>query len=724
MRLRPSAPIRFTSNLNRSCAPVPKHGSIVVGAIMLLLAVDGDAQISSANAQFPLGLNLSRLTYYSPELPLANVFNTAGSNTAYTGWFTSNTSTFDTSEEAYLQRDSNGFATSLIASTAPSGGQKFTYIQTFMNYQLGTPAGATYPYPSGQYTLAWTGKGTLVIGGGDASGGAVSSGPCTASGTGNLTFACTGTGVNVLTFQVNSPSAGIVLEITAIPDSINYPRSIYIGLSSLYSAWTTATPSNPAGYFNPAFLTMLQNFSYLRFMDWLNTNNGVVSFTFTSAPSSGATSATLSSAWALPSGSYNVAFATGDIRIATFTVASTAVTWAGGLSGAGTPSATAWYSTKAPTWAVRATPSTAFWGGPNGVPYEICIALANYLNADPWINIPYDASNSFITSLATYVQSNLKPGLKVYVEFGNELWNSIFPGASYATPLALALFGINGYNAYEWQIAWYGVQVANIAQQFYNVFASSYLNAVVVVMSAQAGNTFVSTYELTAPPWVALGGGRVAPYQQTPAKIGAVAVAPYFGITSPSNTGQIATDIASWLADTSLDLFFGQQTGTGAQSPSTPSGGYVATAVATVTSQVAATGPSSAYNLPTLLYESGIGWTGYPNYLNGSGFVNMLNTANRDARIEPVISNYYSALSSAGARTMNYFSDVGGYGQYGEFGLLESPMQSISPLGSAPPKWRAVQNYITGNACSASGCAGTQTGAAAIPMPPTNLQVH
>jgi hypothetical protein len=51
-------------------------------------------------------------------------------------------------------------------------------------------------------------------------------------------------------------------------------------------------------------------------------------------------------------------------------------------------------------------------------------------------------------------------------------------------------------------------------------------------------------------------------------------------------------------------------------------------------------------------------------------------------------------------------------------------MQSISPLSSAPPKWQGVQNYITGNACSGSGCGGTQTGAAAVPMAPTNLQVQ
>jgi hypothetical protein len=726
MSLKRSIPFRFKSSLIRS--RIPRLSAIAVAAIMLLLGTNGGAQASSSSSQSPLGINLHSVGPNSSELPFANLLNSANGNSPYTGWRTQNSGTYDTGEEAYLQVDANGYVTSLVASPAPTGGQKFTYVQTNMNYELGVPAGATYAYPPGQYTIAWIGQGTLQINtfGGDASGGAVVSGNVTASGTNNLTYTTTGAGTKVVTFQVNTPSVGIILQIMSI-NAADYPRGMYVGLSSLYSAWSSATPSNPAGYFNPAFLTMLQNFKVLRFMDWLQTNNAVKSFTWATAPTtSSGTSATLSSAWTLPSGSYNVAFTTGEVIPVTFTVGSTAATLSTALVGRGTPSVNSYYSTKATTWANRAQVSNAFWGGPNGVPYEICIALANYIGARPWLNISYDASNAFITSLATYAMANSQnPPI---IELGNELWNTVFPGIGWANTLASALFGTSNYNQFEWELAWYGVKVANVAQQFYNVYGSSYANGVTVSLGGQAAGSYMFPQQQalginpSGPPWSTYGG--TIPYQQTPAKIGAVHVAPYFGLTGPSGSGQVATDLATMAADTTWDIFFNQQTGSGTQLSSTPSGGYVANAVAGITANVAALGSGSSYHYPIFIYESASGWAGYPNYVNGSAVVNMFNAVNRDARMGTLYTSYYTSLASAGAAVMNVFSDVGVYGQYGEWGILESIMQPISPLSSAPAKWQGVQNFITGNACSGSGCGGTQTGAPAVPMAPTNLQVQ
>jgi hypothetical protein len=366
------------------------------------------------------------------------------------------------------------------------------------------------------------------------------------------------------------------------------------------------------------------------------------------------------------------------------------------------------------------------------VPYEICIALANYIGARPWLNISYDASNAFITSLATYTLANSKKA--PIIELGNELWNSIFPGIGWAETLATAVFGTANYNAFEWGLAWYGVKVANVAQQFYNVYGSSYSNGVTVSLGGQAAGSYMFPQNValginpSSYPWSTYAG--TIPYRQTPAKIGAIHLAPYFGITAPSGGGQIATDLATMVADTTWDTFFNQQTGQGTQLPSTPSGGYIANAVTSIAANVAALGSGSSYGYPIFLYESASGWAGSPNYLNGTAVVNMFNAVNRDARMGTLYQTYYTALASAGATVMNVFADVGNYNQYGEWGVLESTMQSISPLSSAPPKWQGVQNFISGNACSGSGCTGTQTGApgapgaAAVPMPPSNLQVQ
>lgn len=64
------------------------------------------------------------------------------------------------------------------------------------------------------------------------------------------------------------------------------------------------------------------------------------STTFTAIVASGATSATLSGAWGLPTGEYQIKFSNGEYRPATFTNASTAVTWTDATTSAATATIT------------------------------------------------------------------------------------------------------------------------------------------------------------------------------------------------------------------------------------------------------------------------------------------------------------------------------------------------------------------------------------------------
>ncbi len=61
-----------------------------------------------------------------------------------------------------------------------------------------------------------------------------------------------------------------------------------------------------------------------------------------------------------------------------------------------------------------------------GVAWEYMIQLANELKKDIWINIPHTADDNYVTRLARLLRTTLLPGLKVYVEFSNEVWNGIF----------------------------------------------------------------------------------------------------------------------------------------------------------------------------------------------------------------------------------------------------------------------------------------------------------
>jgi len=93
-------------------------------------------------------------------------------------------------------------------------------------------------------------------------------------------------------------------------------------------------------------------------------------------------------------------------------------------------------------WADRVLPSAANYT--SGLPWEDVVRLANETGKDIYINIPQEATNAYITNLAellkygsdgvnpyTSPQANpvypgLNPGVHVYIEYSNEVWNFSF----------------------------------------------------------------------------------------------------------------------------------------------------------------------------------------------------------------------------------------------------------------------------------------------------------
>ncbi len=86
-------------------------------------------------------------------------------------------------------------------------------------------------------------------------------------------------------------------------------------------------------------------------------------------------------------------------------------------------------------WDKRNTLKKATWGGKygsRGAPVEIMVALSNQIDAYPWFSMPFKASDEYIKQFGEYVQEHLKPGLKTYIEYSNEVWNPIFIHHDYA----------------------------------------------------------------------------------------------------------------------------------------------------------------------------------------------------------------------------------------------------------------------------------------------------
>jgi len=77
----------------------------------------------------------------------------------------------------------------------------------------------------------------------------------------------------------------------------------------------------------------------------------------------------------------------------------------------------------------------------NGFPIDLIIDFSNKTGTDPWITVPVNASDSFVQGMATYIEANLDPRLKVHVELGNEIWNGLFDSYRYASDQAVAEWG-------------------------------------------------------------------------------------------------------------------------------------------------------------------------------------------------------------------------------------------------------------------------------------------
>jgi hypothetical protein len=88
-----------------------------------------------------------------------------------------------------------------------------------------------------------------------------------------------------------------------------------------------------------------------------------------------------------------------------------------------------WLKTNSSTnelWANRRAWDEANQTGDDGkgVALEYMVALANEIDADVWLNMPYKADDDFVRRFATFVRDNLEPQRRAYVEWSNEIWNS------------------------------------------------------------------------------------------------------------------------------------------------------------------------------------------------------------------------------------------------------------------------------------------------------------
>jgi hypothetical protein len=652
--------------------------------------------IPNSLASNPLGTNLELLTYSSTNFPFLNIVKECGTGSAsgpVVPWFTG-IAPADTGEELLLNLDSDGYPL-----TIPQAGltSKAVYCAVFRSPTGALAPGQTSYYPAGSYTVQFSGAGTVTISG-DASASISTSGG---------------------TFTVSNPgNYGLIIAITASTAG-NHLHNLSIVQTSLVSSF------NSGAIFHPTFLATVQNYKSFRFMEWKNAINQAAGVTFTAAPSAGATSLSLSTAWNYPSGTYSLYFypasqtaPQSESKAATFTAGSTSVTWTGGLISNGYQSYGG-VDVHYP-WAKRALPSNVNYTGQDGVPIEVALALCNTVGANCWLNIPLTYSDSDIQSFAALVingtgaqsgYSALNSGLNFYVELSNEIWNSGNQNYYVAGVLGYQLWGAaqsasSYFSQNSFTLNWYAMKVAQMASDLQTALGSSFSRCI-PIFGAQAGNTTAASYSLSAPFWTT-GTGPPSSYP-----IKAIAIAPYFGGGPSSADATTMTGVATPLDDFFATLY--SQTGTSANGghvySSIPSGGWLGAVEAQFINPWIPF-VASYPGMTLVAYEGGQSF--YPNSSGTApGWPALVTSAQRDPRMATAYTNYLNYwktnVGATSANIFNVYTDVDTISVFGAWGTLESVMQPISPLSSAPPKFQGIQNYI---------------GTINIPMPPTNLVVH
>lgn len=189
-------------------------------------------------------------------------------------------------------------------------------------------------------------------------------------------------------------------------------------------------------------------------------------------------------------------------------------------------------------WATRKQKSADQTTSP--VAYEWQIDLCNRAGKDYWITVPHNATNEYVTRLATLIRDTLDRRLRVYVEWSNEVWNGAFPAREYSKAEGERL-GLKGDDK---GFAYQSYASVRLFEAFDAVFGEDKARLVRVI-SGQAVNLGVCDIHIDA-----LLDKTINPNGTKP---DVYAVAPYFmGANLEELNGPGITNAATWITDTYL----------------------------------------------------------------------------------------------------------------------------------------------------------------------------
>ncbi len=305
-------------------------------------------------------------------------------------------------------------------------------------------------------------------------------------------------------------------------------------------------------------------------------------------------------------------------------------------------------------WADRATPTFQTQGTDAGVALEYMIRLSNTLGADPWFCMPHMASDDYVRSFAEMVKARLDPGLKIYIEYSNECWNSIFAQARYCRDRGKEL-GLSD-NDYQAQLRYYSKRSIEIFRIWEEVFGG--VERLVRVLAAQSAN-----------PWTS---EQVMDFEDAYRHADVLGIAPYFGnaLGDPRRQDEVAQMTVDEVLDRCAE--------------------FIAEGNKTMARQAEL---ARQRGLRLVAYEGGQHLVGHGGAENNEKMMQLFHAANRHPHMKALYLDYLAGWKQSGGTLMAIFSSMGTYSKWGSWGLLEYHGQDPAEA----PKYQAVMQFLQDN---------------------------
>ena len=337
-----------------------------------------------------------------------------------------------------------------------------------------------------------------------------------------------------------------------------------------------------------------------------------------------------------------------------------------------------------------------------GVPAEVMIELANLIGADPWFNMPHMADDNYIRSFAEMTKERLRPELRAYVEYSNEVWNFIFPQTVYAQEQAKKRWG-NDAGDDAW-MQFYGMRSAQMAQIWTEVFGDAAGERLASVIGTHTGWLGLEESALNAPLWVEEDPEKNwAPYVY----FTDYAITGYFGYEMGGE--EMAPSVLGWLED-SAKLAADDATVKGLSGAERDA--YVEThkydganqlvdqalREGSVKELIEVIFPQQAqvaqdYGLRLVMYEGGTHVAVSGEWSTNEPLIAFFKQFNYSQHMADIYSDVLAGWKDAGGTLFNAFVDVAKPSQYGSWGALRHLQDdnlrwdALMSFNAATPAW-------------------------------------